>query len=75
MKNGPNQVHMAPFGLIICQNRSYGVWEASGTPPGPQNLQNPPKNLGFRGFGGQGLYLPYSPIVGNTPDTPPKAAC
>ena len=41
MEFGPNQVHMAPFGLILNQNRSHMVWDASGMPPG---LQNPPKN-------------------------------
>ena len=39
MKNELNQVQMAPFGLIINQDGSYGVWEASGIPPGPQNRQ------------------------------------
>ena len=31
---GPNQVHMAPFEVILKQNGSYRVWEASGMPPG-----------------------------------------
>ena len=34
MKSGPNQVHMAPFEVILKQNGSYRVWEASGMPPG-----------------------------------------
>ena len=41
MKIGPNQVHMAPFGLVLSQNGSYRVWDASGMRPAPQN---PPKN-------------------------------
>ena len=41
MEFGPNQVHMAPFGLILNQNRSHMVWDASYMPPVPQN---PPKN-------------------------------
>ena len=41
MKIGPNQVHMAPFGLILNQNRSHMVWDASGMPPG---LHPPSKN-------------------------------
>ena len=48
MEFGPNQVHMAPFGLIRSQNGSYMVWDASGMPPG---LQNPPKNPKIQGFG------------------------
>ena len=32
---GPNQVHMAPFEVILKQNGSYRVSEASGMPPGP----------------------------------------
>ena len=32
---------MAPFGLILHQNLSHMVWDASYMPPG---LQNPPKN-------------------------------
>ena len=28
------QVHMAPFEVILKQNVSYRVWEASGMPPG-----------------------------------------
>ena len=35
MEFGPNQVHMAPFEVILKQNGSYRVWEASGRPPGP----------------------------------------
>ena len=31
---GPNQVHMAPFEVILKQNGSYRGWEASGMPPG-----------------------------------------
>ena len=31
----PNQVHMAPFEVILKQNGLYRVWEASGMPPGP----------------------------------------
>ena len=34
MKSCPNQVRMAPFGLILSQNESYRVWKASGMPPG-----------------------------------------
>ena len=30
----PNQVHMARFGMILCQNPSHMVWDASGMPPG-----------------------------------------
>ena len=41
-ENDPNQIHMAPLGLIFPQDESYRVWEASGTPPG---LQKPSKNL------------------------------
>ena len=37
IKNGTKQVHMVPFGMIIAQNRSTGLWEACGIPPGPQN--------------------------------------
>ena len=48
---GPNQVHdMAPFGMILCQNPSYMVWDASGMPPGasgapwgPKGAQGGPK--------------------------------
>ena len=39
IKNGKKQVHMVPFGMIIAQDRSPGLWEASGMPPGPQNCQ------------------------------------
>ena len=63
MKNCPNQVQMAPFRLIICQNRSHRVWEASGTPPGFQNAKNPTKNKGFRVFSVFPIIFPYSPIV------------
>ena len=38
---GPNQVYMAPFGMIRYQNPSHMVCDASGTPPG---FQIPPKN-------------------------------
>jgi len=34
MKNGPNQVQVGPFGLIIDRGESYGGWEASGMLPG-----------------------------------------
>ena len=62
MKNGPKQVAMAPFGTIFIQNRSYGVWEASGMPPGPQTPRKKIKNPGFRGLGVKGensAYFPY----------------
>ena len=35
MKIGPNQVHMALFGMTLCQNPSHMVWDASGMPPVP----------------------------------------
>ena len=38
MKIGPNQVHnMAPFRLILNQDRSHRVWDNFGMPPGLQN--------------------------------------
>ena len=60
MKIASSRLHMARFGPIIAQNRSHGLWEASGMPPGPQN---PPKIkktqvFGFRGSGGQGPTIP-----------------
>ena len=33
MNIGPNQVHMARFGMILCQNPSHTVWDASRMPP------------------------------------------
>ena len=39
IKNGTKQVHMVPFGMIIAQNRSPGLCEASGMPPRPQTRQ------------------------------------
>ena len=42
MKIGPNQVRMAPFELILHQNRSHSVYEASGIPPVPQNPHSKP---------------------------------
>ena len=49
-KIGLNWVHMARFGSIFNQNRSYHVQNASGMPPGPQN---PPKNQKYKisGYG------------------------
>ena len=35
VKSDPEQVHMAPFGLIFIQDGSHKPWEASGMPPGP----------------------------------------
>ena len=32
---GLNQVAVAPFGALLVQNRSHGVWEAIGMPPAP----------------------------------------
>ena len=68
IKNYPNEVHMARFGPIIAQNRSHGLWEASGMPPGPQNPSQKSQNPGLsgvRGSGGQGLPIPpYFPCVG-----------
>ena len=43
MKIGPNRVHIAPFGLILNQNRSHRVWDASGMPPGPWGPRGGPK--------------------------------
>ena len=50
MKTCPNQVHMHRFELILCQNRSHMVWDASGMPPGapggpwgPKGAQGSPK--------------------------------
>jgi len=39
-ETGPNQVHISPFELILHQNRSHSVEDASYMPPG---LQNPLK--------------------------------
>ena len=50
MKIDPNQVHMAPFGLILNQNRSHMVWDASYMPPVPQNplkIQKSTKYVNF----------------------------
>ena len=43
LKIGPKQVHMAPFGLILNQNRSHMVWDASGMPPGAPGAPWDPK--------------------------------
>ena len=43
MEFGPNQVHMAPFGPILSQNRSHMVWDASRMPPGAPGAQRVPK--------------------------------
>ena len=43
MEFGPNQVHMAPFGLILSQNGSHMVWDASGMPPGAPGAPWGPK--------------------------------
>ena len=63
MKSNPNQVHMAPFDVILAGFEScwYQVWEASGMPPGPQN---PSKNHKISGFGvwGLGWNSPLFPI-------------
>ena len=58
MKIGPNQVHMARFELILCQNPSHKVWDASGMTPaapgapwGPKGAQGAPPPRGApRGF-------------------------
>ena len=47
IKNEPNQVEIAPFGLKLAQDRSHGLWGASGMPPGPQNHQKCQKNQVF----------------------------
>ena len=57
IKNGPNRVEMAPFGPKLAQDRSHGLWEASGMPPGPPNrqkIQKKIKGFGVWGFGGAG---------------------
>ncbi len=46
-RNGPNQVHKVPFGLILHQDRSHKVWDAAGMPPGapwgpPRSSWGPP---------------------------------
>ncbi len=46
---------MARLGRILAQNRSHGLWEASGTPPGPPNPDNIEKSMGFLRLGVQGL--------------------
>ena len=38
IKIASNRVHMARRGLIMAQNRSHQLQEASGMPPGPQSL-------------------------------------
>ena len=38
--NCPKQVAVAPFGAILAPYRSYRVWGAIGTTPGPQNGQH-----------------------------------
>ena len=66
MKTELNQVQMAPFGLTIDRGESYGVWEGSGMPPGPQNRQKRKKTSGFRVFTYFSLFFhifPYFPIV------------
>ena len=50
MKMDPNQVHMAPFGLICIQDGSHKLWEASGMPPGPQIRFGKSKKAGCPGF-------------------------
>ena len=59
MEFGPNQVHMAPFGPILRQNRFHVAWDASGMPPVPQN---PPKNNKIQGIREirEFPYFPYS---------------
>ena len=64
-ENGPGQAHMGPFGLIIAQDGSHGLWEASGMPPGPQNAQKNTKIqvFGFWGPGAPGaLWAPICPL-------------
>ena len=39
INNVLKQVHMAPFGLILGQNPSHRIWDASGMPPGPWGAQ------------------------------------
>ena len=39
IKKRSEQVHMAPFGLILAQDGSHRLWEASGMPPGPKTNQ------------------------------------
>ena len=63
MKNELNQVQMAPFRLIFNQDGSYGVWESSGIPPGPQNRNKIKKKRCFSGFSVFSVIFPYSPIV------------
>ena len=60
MKIGPNQVHMAPFGLIFDRVESYRVWEASGIPPGAQNRQKIKKTFFL-------LVFPYFPLFSPIP--------
>ena len=65
---GPNQVHMARFGMILCQNRSHSIYDASGMPPG---LQNPLKVQKSRDSGKSRKirefpYIPYSCGVATT---------
>ena len=60
MKIVPNQVHMAPFRLILHQDRSHCVQDASYIPPG---LQNPTKNKKIHGLREIGKHLGNSPII------------
>ena len=52
---------MVRFGPTLAQNRSHGVWDASGIPAGPQNpFENikEPAFPGLRDLGGQGPPIP-----------------
>ena len=40
-KSGLNQIHMPRFGLILNQNRSHRIWDASRTPKRSGKSQNP----------------------------------
>ena len=50
---------MAPFEPIFAQDGSHGLWEASGMPPNPPNIQKTSKC----GFGAPGaLWAPICPL-------------
>ena len=55
IKDCTKQVHMAPYELPGTPNFSYGLWEASGMPPGPWGALGGPWALG--------LYLPLKAVA------------
>ena len=51
-KNCTKGLHMSPFAIIIAQDCSHGLWEASGMPPGYQNRSQ-------KSWGAPGPRVPY----------------